>query len=707
MPALRNFSRLKFFSESEKLLAVVAIFVMALLVAPPMIALGAPQNPGANWFGPNGNYPFNWDYADQSQITSANVQNLQISWVYPVPAGPSVYGQTTGNDIVVTPVVVNGISYVITDYHLLIAQNLKDGAIVWERQLPTQTFKGLETLWDAEFGNIGGNITGHYHGLWYSSSILHQPLIWLETNNNTVYAYNALNGDPALKIPTFLAGEKIPGNYGLYGTQSRSLLIDDQRGILLVGSGGEESSAAGRGYFAAYDVSTTPPKLMWRSFIHGPQDGSDPKWAVSSVANMSYAYIFDGTAAVNLKTLPNSTLYQVLYRDWGNFGFNGTHSYAGVDTAWGGSWAMDQKSGIAYVATQQPGADWNASTRPGPNLWSDSVLAVDVTSGKFLWAFQTTAHDTWDWDCSWSIMLANVTINGQEQPVVYKGCKNGYFYALSARTGALLWYFNPPNIARTRYSMLYNPLNVSQMKLPWSNYPSTDTFLQSPGGAGGFESNPAYNPNTGLVYVAAFNAPGWTKITPIKGPGVPYSAGGSSPTATGPPLTDNTTIYALNGSTGKIVWSYYIPKIGYRGGLSTTSDLVIVPRADGNLDFINAQTGKLIIEKFIGSALITEPAVAADASGNMAIVLPASGSTIGTGLLVGAGVFSQAPGFMFALSPVNAAQVSTVTKEKITTVTTTMSSGIDTTTFYAVSGLLVIFVVATGVLVVRRGKSTA
>src|SRR5207253_2767819 len=48
--------------------------------------------------------------------------------------------------------------------------------------------------------------------------------------------------------------------------------------------------------------------------------------------------------------------------------------------------------------------------------------------------------------------------------------------------------------------------------------------------------------------------------------------------------------------------SYYIPKIGYRGGLSTTSDLVIVPKADGNLDFINAQTGKLIIEKFIGSA---------------------------------------------------------------------------------------------------------
>ena len=130
-------------------------------------------------------------------------------------------------------------------------------------------------------------------------------------------------------------------------------------------------------------------------------------------------------------------------------------------------------------------------------------------------------------------MLANATINGQQQGVVYKGCKNGYFYALSAKTGALLWYFNPPNVKRTVYAELYNPLNQTQMTKPWANYPSTDTFLQNPCSSGGFESNPAYNPTTQYVYVAAFNCPSWTKIIPLKGAGIQYSGGGSSPTANG------------------------------------------------------------------------------------------------------------------------------------------------------------------------------
>ena len=56
-------------------------------------------------------------------------------------------------------------------------------------------------------------------------------------------------------------------------------------------------------------------------------------------------YIFNGTGAINLKTLPNSTIHQLLYADWGNFGFNGTYSYAGTNTGWGGSWALDSKLG--------------------------------------------------------------------------------------------------------------------------------------------------------------------------------------------------------------------------------------------------------------------------------------------------------------------------------------------------------------------------
>ncbi|MFI5450318.1 MAG: hypothetical protein ACHQ03_11210 [Candidatus Bathyarchaeia archaeon] len=703
-------------SANRTLLVSATTIVLLLLGISPIIVQAQSQT-GVNWIGPDGNYPNNWDYVAQNQLNSATVKNLQISWIYSVPQAPAAYGATTGNDIVITPVVVNGISYVITDYHLLIAQNLKDGTIIWQKELPLQNFTGLETLWDADFGNVAGNITGHYHGLWYSSNILNKPLIWLESNNDTVYAYNALTGDFVLKIPTLLPFEKVPGNFGIYGTQSRSVLIDDQHGIILVGSGGTESDAMGRGYFEAYNVTANPPTRMWRSFIIPPQDGTNPSWDISSVQNMTYAYIFNGTAAIDLKSLPNSTLYQMLYGDWGNFGNNGTYSFAGANTGWGGSWALDPSSEIAYVSTANTGADWNGSTRPGPNLWADSVMAVNLTSGKFIWAFQTTAHDNWDFDCSWSVMLANVTIGGQQQQVVYKGCKNGYFYALSAKTGALLWYFSPPNIKRTEYTQLYDPLNTTEMKKPWANYPSTATFLQNPCSSGGFESNPAFNPATGFVYVAAYNCPSWTQIIPIKGGGSVYSSGGSSPTASGPPQTDNTTIYALDGASGQIKWSYYIPLIGYRGGITTTSDLLLVPRQDGKLDFLNAQTGQLVTSKYIGGALITEPAIGTDTNGQMNIVMPASNTQLASGTLIAAGIPSNAPGYMFALAPASgnvssssAGQtiMSTATVTMTTQLTQSSSAGaVSSTLFDVVAALAVVFAVAAagvGVFAFRRKR---
>ncbi len=76
----------------------------------------------------------------------------------------------------------------------------------------------------------------------------------------------------------------------------------------------------------------------------------------------------------------------------------------------------------------------------------------------------------------------------------------------------------------------------------------------------------------------------------------------------------------------------------------------MVPRQDGYLDFLNAATGKLISEKYIGTALITEPAVATDANGQMAVVMPASDPATPSGTVIAAGIPSPAPGFMFALS---------------------------------------------------------
>ena len=135
----------------------------------------------------------------------------------------------------------------------------------------------------------------------------------------------------------------LTGNFGLYGNGHPWVVIDEKHGVLVTGSGGTEGTDSARGFFEGFDITATPPKLLWRTFLMPPQDGSNPNWSLQSVQNMTNAWIYDPTnnSAINLKTLPNSTQYSMLYNDWGKDGFNGTHSYGGVGVGWGGSWAVD------------------------------------------------------------------------------------------------------------------------------------------------------------------------------------------------------------------------------------------------------------------------------------------------------------------------------------------------------------------------------
>ena len=687
--------------------AALSLLTAGLLSFSPFSVFGQAGTQGTDWAGVSGNYPFNFDYSSQTQITPQNVQNLQISWLYPVPPAPAYYKGDEG--IVHTPIVVNGISYAITNYHLLLAQDIRDGKIIWQKDLGKLTFANLD------IGAIFGlSITGHYHAIWYTSQVRGTPLVWIMANNYTLFAFNALTGDQNLRFNTFnYLTEKVPGNFGQYATYTPQIVIDERNGVLVAGTSVGEGTNAARGFFLGYDITQTPPKRLWQSFVIPPQDGSDPNWAVKSVNNMSYAYLFDGKSQVDLKVMSASQLQTVVGGDWGNFGFNGTHSFAGANTGWGGSWALDPATGIAYVATAQPSPDWNASTRPGPNLWSDSILALNEKTGKFVWAFQTTAHDLWDWDCSWSVILGNATVNGITQKEVFKGCKNGYLYAFNAATGHMDWAFNAPSIWRPSASQLLNPLSVSDMHKQ-NQFSPASSGIQNPTGSGAIESDPAYDPGTNTVFVGIYNAPSKTKIAPIKGTGVAWGVIGQDFSGGGAGGPTNTTIWAVDASSGKARWSYFIDKVGFRGGLTASNGVLYVPSPDGNLYFLNEQTGKLIGSKFIGAVMITQPALAADANGNIRLISPASGAAA-VGFQAG---FPTNPGFMFALALPPAAPAQTTTAVSVsvsvsvsTSVTTQTvagpsapSGGIDPSTFYATAGVAVILALATGVLAVRRRK---
>ncbi len=656
-----------------------------------------------------GNYPFNWNYVNQDQISASNLQNLQVSWIYPIASAPKVYAGDEG--IQFTPMVVNGILYTLTNYHLLIALNAKDGSVLWQKTLPLLKFKF------ACAQCLFANFTGHYHAMWYTSNVRGAPLVWVASNNYTIFAYNALTGDLNLQFTPFdpKLRSSIPGNFGYYDTITPYMVVDERSGVLITGGSVTEDTDSGRGFFMGYDITQTPPKLLWKTFLIPPQDGSDPNWSIKSVQNMSHAWIYNGqtNSAIDLKGLSASQQQSMLYGDWGNFGFNGTHSFAGAGIAWAGSWAVDPSTGISYVATAQQSPDINATFRPGPGLWANSVLALDSKTGKIIWAYKTTPHDLWDWDCSWGVILANVTISGQTQKAVFKGCKNGVLYGLNAATGAQIWAFNPPSVKRGLFNNFLDPTNPNDMKKPWPNYPSKVPFVGLAGLTGAIESNPAYDPSTNTVIVGTYNAPQlWTVTAVAPTKGVPYGTPGIDFSKLKPAGPANTTVWAVDASTGQPKWSYFIDKIGFRGGVTVSNGVVYIGRSDGFIDMLSASTGKLITSKFIGSEMITNPAIAADANGNVKIFSPASGAA-STGSYPGV----SAPGFLFALSlsaPAVQTQTSvstSVSTSVATSVSTSVATAVQTLvqttgvapeTLYAAIGVAVIFIIATGVLAVRR-----
>ncbi|MDA4115209.1 MAG: PQQ-binding-like beta-propeller repeat protein [Thaumarchaeota archaeon] len=643
----------------------------------------------ANWIGPDGNYPFNWDYSPQTAINLTSVNDLGLKWLYPLP-GPRI-PNTLGSSVIVTPIIVQGAVYYITSSDLLIAQDASDGALLWSKNLSLDyDYPGLGVLPES------ANLQGHYHAIWYTTLVRGLPLVWVAGDNYTVFAFNAASGAEALKLD-YLPVD-VPGNHGYYDPGGKQVVVDQGRGILTVTTSDSEGTDAGRGFFEGWNVTANSPTLLWRTFLMPPQDGSDPLWSINSVQNASYAWVFNGTAQVNLKALSNSTLYGMLYGDWGSFGFNGTQSYAGMDGGWGGSDAYDPQTGIIYVGTGQPSPDWNATTRPGLDLWSSSVLAIDETTGKLVWAFQTSPHDLSDYDCSWSVMLANVTVDGQIQKVVMKGCKNGYFYALNAATGKMLWYFDAPSIARAPASAILDPTNRADMTKPWANYPSTKPYVQNPCHSGGIESDPAYDPVNNVAVVVTYNCPLSDSIAPTIGPGVPYGSFGLDLSYSGPSLPWNTTVWAINVDTGKPLWQYPIPDIGFRGGVDVSGGLVLVPAADGYLRALDEQNGQLVMQRNIGAALCTEPAIGQDIAGQEELVFPVCNGNDDQGLPVANGV-------MIALTPMSVAtNATTSTTSVVMTSYVTTSSGISSAAFFSVAAVAVVFMAATGVLAARRRR---
>jgi len=735
----------------------------------------------ANWEFPNGN-ALNQDYNPQNQINSSNVQYLGLSWIYPLPVLPtsltSLGGNPFGGSVDVDPLIVNGTAFIVTQFDEVLALNVANGNVLWTfltPLAPNQTageatgavalhmHDGTEWFTTATFGS---GVSG--------------PTVWLQGGNNVVYAINGITGKQVLNFSDFTGLNMVAGNSPIstYSSSTANILINQKLGILVSGHGAETNSNNGRGFFAGWNLNTNPVTMKWITYSTPPQAGSttaalNPYFDIQTIANMSGAESFDpgklGTngyttpaevaggllmntndnIVVNWKTLSPTQLNATLYNDWGQsnqsaqcLAITGGYTTGTTGSGWGAAWLLGsgQSAGMVFVGTNNRDP-YDSPCVPGPDLWASSLLGLNMSTGHKIWGFQAVPHDIWDYDCSWYQGAGNVTISGVNTEVIFKTCKNGYLYEINALTGNLIWAWSPPSgvvtpgPARCPVCYMLNPLNESQMNF---DYPSALTHCKGnftlacesgpqpdafewPSAIAGFEDEQAYDPATGQIYATSHIVPyltgylGLNASTYFTSPGELYS----TPCSTCGFIDNNYTTWDINATSGLTVWHTTGNFQGYRGQTDVSGNLIFNVLSSGDITMLNAKTGSLVRDYYIGAPMDVGVAVGASVAGQEYILLPVGACSIeavttcpGTtpGDIVALTLTSQPPSTqtstttVVSTSTTTSVSTSTSTSAVTTTVTSTSSSGVGSTVLYGVAAVAVIFIVLSGYLAIRGRK---
>ncbi len=728
--------------------------------AAPVSAATPLSQAAATWSYPNGN-EFGQDYSPQNVINSSNAQYLGIKWLFPLPVrGGELLGAFafagTGTGVDTAVLVINGTVYAVTQFDQVFALNAANGDVEWTDQIPI--------FLNSTAGKNSGPLSLHFHDgdVQFTTALFgHTPTLWVSASDLRDYAINAITGKYELNFSVFDGISTIAGDNpnSIEGGFQTNLLVDQNHGILISSVQSGSSAATGRCFYRGWNVLVSPPQLLWTTYCTPPQPGGslalNPSWDIQQVDNMTGAEIFypgpqynnggpiPGTQVVNLKSLTTSQLNATLYNDWGYsnqtpacLAADAGSSTGSTASGWGGSWILGTgaTADYAFVNTNNPDP-YNSACTPGPLLWSASALALNVTNGHWIWGFQTSAHDTWDLDCSWWQALGNETVNGATTQVLWKLCKNGYLYELNALNGNMVWAYTPPasSIPRCQYCYMHNPLNITEMTLPFMN-PSLKETLFYPGAAIG-EMEASYNPALNYVYFADEDIPNIAYYVPfnssnyITNPGMDFVPVGTPCAGCFfTTIEDNATVSAVDAATGKLVWSHFIPTQGYRGGTMSSGGLVFLTQSTGDMVILNARTGSLVKDLFIGGPLNVLPSIGATVNGTEEVVFPITAGIVSWGTAVPGDIVAltlqSQPGATTSTATSTTTSTTTVTASGQTSTTTVTASGAagstttvvstsivtstsgggNNTALYAVAAVAVVFIIATGYLAMRGRK---
>ena len=264
--------------------------------------------------------------------------------------------------------------------------------------------------------------------------------------------------------------------------------------------------------------------------------------------------------------------------------------------------AYDPETKLYIFGTGNPTPAYTAGRGEGDNLFTCSLVAVNVDTGKMAWYYQTSPHDMHDWDSAQVPVLFDARINGRMRKLVSTAARNGYFFTLDRVTGE--------PIATEKYGKFTNWVkgedNKQQPKRDPEKDPSIGGSIVSPPAGGTINwQPPAYNPDTGLFYVAEHNAYSIFYLTDPD-PRGSMGLGGKEEVRVG---SGGSFLTAIEPKSGKIAWRREFPSIFGGGGgggmLTTAGGLVFTGDAGGNLVAYDAAKGAPLWHARVGN--ITNP----------------------------------------------------------------------------------------------------
>jgi alcohol dehydrogenase (cytochrome c) len=254
-------------------------------------------------------------------------------------------------------------------------------------------------------------------------------------------------------------------------------------------------------------------------------------------------------------------------------------------TTGGNSWmtgTYDPDLNLIYWGTGNPTPVLNATSRPGDNLYTCSIVALNPDTGKLVWAFQPSPHDTHDWDAAEVPVLVDGNFDGKPRKMLLQSSRNGYFFVLDRTNGESLLTvpFGPVNWAK----------GIDKKGQPIPNpdkEPAPDGRIIAPdeGGLANFRS-PSFDETTGLYIVNSH--PSWSLYFAKPADGTYGWAGADYD------LWSTSVIEAIDYKTGKNVWTHKMQGSSSSGILTTASGLTFLGDSKGNFLALDTRTGKTL-----------------------------------------------------------------------------------------------------------------